>query len=132
MYYYSSLLITQFPMYFKQQHTNIVTLKPLRWHVYFKSFCGLELWAKFIQDFLFAFFSLHLYTTCCTKVYKVHTSVEPQKRLVEHFLITITFIFFLHMTYSKMNENYWLVFLCHIVNSKSEDIFIIMFIFSNL
>ena len=129
MYYYSSLLITQFPMYFKQQHTNIVTLKPLRWHVYFKSFCGLELWAKFIQDFLFCIFLFTFIYYTLYKVYKVHTSVEPQKRLVEHFLITITFIFFLRITCSKMNKNDFLIFPCHNVHSRYEDIFIVVFIF---
>ena len=49
------------------------------------------------------------------KVYKVHTSVEPQKRLVEHFLITITFIFFLRITCSKMNENHIFLFMISFV-----------------
>ena len=58
-------LLAYHKLYFKQ-HTNIVTLKPLRWHVCFISF-WFELWAKLILD---SFWHKHFFHHSIEKVLK--------------------------------------------------------------
>ena len=85
-------LLAYHKLYFKQ-HTNIVTLKPLRWHVCFISF-WFELWAKLILD---SFWHKHFF----------HHSIEKVLKNTKHVLTykkTLWRVFdYLHLSFILIN-----------------------------
>ena len=95
-------LLAYHKLYFKQ-HTNIVTLNPLRWHVCFISF-WFELWAKLILD---SFWHKHFFHHSIEKVLKNTKHVLTYKKNSMTRIWLSSFVFYIN----KFKNDTWISFL---------------------